>query len=79
MNLAEFRKSLGLSQEECAAALGLRSKSHICGIEKGARDASPELALKIERWSNGRVQAASLSGKVRDVAGVRPVKRRRSR
>jgi transcriptional regulator with XRE-family HTH domain len=77
MNLAEFRKSLGLSQEECARALGLTSKGHISDIENGVRPASPTLALKIERWSSGKVAAWTLNPKLLEVADVRPVRRRR--
>lgn len=61
MELATYRKSLGLSQEACAAALGLRSKSYISDIEAGNRPASLKLALKIERWSGGAVKASAIS------------------
>jgi transcriptional regulator with XRE-family HTH domain len=60
MRFAEYRKDLKLSQEECARQLGLKSKSRICEIEKVNR-ASPAMALKIERWSGGKVSAASLN------------------
>lgn len=72
MNLADFRKSLGLSQEECAAALGLKSKTYICQIERGSRSAPVALAMKIERWSGGKVRAASISKAARDIAKLRP-------
>lgn len=67
MDLATYRKSLGLSQEECAIALGVKSKSYISGIETGGRAASPRLALKIEQWSGGRVKAASLNPIVAEI------------
>jgi transcriptional regulator with XRE-family HTH domain len=62
MDLATFRKGLGLSQEECAIALGLKptSKSWISDIENNERKASLKLALKIEKWSGGQVRAASI-------------------
>jgi len=64
MKLSDYRKSLGLSQEQVARALGLKSKSRICEIE-GANKASAEMALKIERWSGGKVSAASLNPTLR--------------
>lgn len=79
MNLADFRKSLGLSQEECARALGLQSKGHISDIENGVRGASLELAMRIERWSGGRVAAKTLSSAAREIAEMKPAKRSRVR
>ncbi len=61
MDLASYRKSLGLSQEECARALGISSKGYVSGIERGARVASLRLAMRIERWSGGAVDAATLN------------------
>lgn len=60
MDLATFRRSKGLSQEECALELGVTSKGLISGIENGGT-ASLKLALTIERWSAGAVPAASLN------------------
>jgi transcriptional regulator with XRE-family HTH domain len=71
MDLASFRKKRELSQEQCAVELGLSptSASWISDIENGNRKASLKLALKIERWSGGQVQAASLSDIAADVEG----------
>jgi DNA-binding XRE family transcriptional regulator len=63
-----YREECGLSQEACASALGLRSKSYISEIETGAKPASLRLALKIERWSGGRVSASSISPAAREIA-----------
>lgn len=60
MDLATYRKLLGLSQEACARQLGITSKSYISAIESGDRQASLRLALRIEQWSKGRVRAADL-------------------
>ena len=62
--LAAYRKKLGLTQEQLAALLGLRSKASISMVESGARPASLRMALKIERWSKGEVSARALSGAV---------------
>ena len=77
MDLAAHRKSLGLSQEQLARELGLASKSYISEIEGGSRTPPLRLAIKIERWSGGKITAASLcpdaaelriSARKRDVA-----------
>lgn len=62
MTLAEYRKVKGLSQEDVAKALGLKSKGHISDIErvKSGRYPSLELALRIERFTGGKVSAASI-------------------
>jgi hypothetical protein len=44
------------------------SKGWISEIESGARPASLRLALKIEKWSQGAVPAASLSPIAADLA-----------
>lgn len=62
MEFSEHRKSLGLTLAETARQLGLSAKSvgWLSDIENGKRDASLRLALRIERWSGGRVPAASV-------------------
>ena len=70
MTLAQHRKSLGLSLEALAIRLDLApsSKSWLSEIENGRRDAALRLALKIERWSDGAVPAASICGELRKIA-----------
>lgn len=70
MDLASFRKSRGLSLEECAKELGLSptSKGWISEIERDRRDASLKLAMKIERWSKGAVKATSICSLASQVA-----------
>ena len=58
--LASVRKERGLSQSQLASELGLKSRTTIWAIENG-EDAAPELALKIEKWSGGKVRAERLS------------------
>lgn len=67
MKLAHHRAALGLSLEQCAVALGLSpsSKGWLSEIENGKRDASLRLALRIERWSKGKVKAASVCTELR--------------
>lgn len=67
MELAAYRKSLGLTQEQVAAALGLRSKGSISMIEAGLRPASLRVALKIERWSAGKVRASDISAEAKSL------------
>ena len=60
MLFASYRKHKGLTLEEVATQLGLRSKGHVSDIESGAQSPSLRLALQIEAWSGGEVSAASL-------------------
>lgn len=71
MILAEYRTQLGLTLQQTAVALGLRptSASWLSEIENGKRDASLRLALRIERWSDGQVSAASVCSELRDEPG----------
>ncbi len=56
-----YRKDvLKLSQEGFARLLGLRSKGHICDIERTDRCA-PSVALEIEKISKGAINAAEIS------------------
>lgn len=67
MKLAQHRAALGLSLEQCAVALGLSpsSKGWLSEIENGKKDASLRLALRIEKWSKGKVKAASVCSELR--------------
>lgn len=71
MDLATYRKSLKLSQEEVARALGVRSKGLISDIENNRRDASLRLALTIERWSGGKVRASSVSNEAARIERIK--------
>lgn len=63
MTIAEYRKSLGMTQEAFAELLNLKSKGHVSDIEKANR-ASPEVALAIEAHSGGTVDAGAISALV---------------
>ena len=67
MDLESYRRSRGLTQEQVAQALGLRSKGYISAIETGREKTSLRLALKIQRWSQGQVLAASLNADAADL------------
>ncbi|WEK56461.1 MAG: helix-turn-helix transcriptional regulator [Candidatus Brevundimonas phytovorans] len=73
MKLAHHRAALGLSLEQCAVALGLSpsSKGWLSEIENGKREASLRLALRIEKWSDGKVAAGSVCSELR-VANDQP-------
>lgn len=60
MDLASFRKSRELSQEQVAAAVDLQSKGYISGLESGATVAPLRVALRIHRWSEGMVAVEAL-------------------
>lgn len=76
MELAAYRKNAGLSQEELAREIGLKSKSYISEIEGRTRVPSLRVALKIEKWSRGAVSAADLNP---EAAELIPARRRRAR
>ena len=59
-DLATFRKSRDLSQEEVARQLGLKSKGYLSSLENGQERMPLRLALQIEAWSAGEVPAESL-------------------
>jgi transcriptional regulator with XRE-family HTH domain len=58
--LESFRKSRGLTQQQLAEAVGLRSKGYISAIESGREACSLRLALKLERLSDGELKAGDL-------------------
>jgi len=60
MSIADYRKSLGLTQEAFGALFGLKSKGQVSEIEKTGR-CSPEIALAIERHSKFQLDAAVLN------------------
>lgn len=69
--LSDFRAEKGLTLAQMAEAVGLsaRSGGWISEIENGTRDASPLLAIRIERFTGGRVPAASVCRKLADEHG----------
>lgn len=67
MDMAEYRKSQGITQADCASQLGFRSKSYISGIESGEQLASLETALRIQAWSEGHVRAKELRPDLADL------------
>ena len=67
MDIASLRKDLGLSQEEFAPRIGLKSKGHVCELEAG-KTPSIRVAIEIEKVSGGRIRAADLNPDVALVA-----------
>jgi len=67
MNLHTIRTERGLTLEQAAVELGLSpaSKGWLSEIENGRKEASVRLALRIERWSGGRVRGASVCAELR--------------
>jgi DNA-binding XRE family transcriptional regulator len=68
ITIASLRKELGLTLDELAEQLGISSKGYLSQIERGVIDCSLSIALRIEEFSGGRIDAASLS---RDVSMAR--------
>lgn len=67
MDVAEFRKSEGLSQEDLAIQLGLQSKGRISTLETGAATWPTDLAIQMDRLSKGKVPVAQLRPDLHDV------------
>lgn len=67
MTLTAIRTERGLTLAQLAVELGLSASSAgwISEIENGKKDASLRLALRIERWSGGRVPAQSVCAELR--------------
>lgn len=59
MDIRTFRKSRGLTLEALGRALGV-TKGYLCQIEKGSA-CSQAVALKLEDFSSGALDAALLS------------------
>lgn len=72
MSFATERAARGLTLEQTAVELGLSAKSRgwLSEIERGVTDASLRLALRIERWSEGRVTAGSVCKELADHAAA---------
>ena len=65
--IRDLRQELGLSLEAFAQRVGLQSKSTVFDMERDNR-CSLNVALAIEKLSNGRIDAAVLNA---DVAAAR--------
>lgn len=59
MDIRTFRKDRGLTLEALGRELGV-SKGYLCQIENGAA-CSQSVALKLEKFSGGALDAARLS------------------
>lgn len=65
VTIASLRRELGLTLDELAEQLGISSKGYLSQIERGVIDCSVRVALRIEEFSSGRIDAACLSADVR--------------
>ena len=59
--IASLRQELGLTLDEFGAAVGISSKGQMSLIERGLADCSVKVALAIEQFSKGRIDASGLS------------------
>ena len=67
MRLSEWRKSKGWPQAAVAERLGLSSKSQTSGYETGALPPTVEIAIAIDRLTDGAVRVADLRPDLQDV------------
>jgi transcriptional regulator with XRE-family HTH domain len=58
--LVALRKRRGLTQQQFAGVLGVRSKVYVSQLETGACPFTIELALKVDGWSGGEIKAPNL-------------------
>lgn len=71
MKLAAWRKSVRMSQADLAKRLGLKSRGHISSLENGAERVSADIAISIDRLSDGAVPVAALRPDLHDVRVIR--------
>lgn len=70
MLLRRWRESKGWTQEHLAIQLGLRSKGHVSRLERGL-GLTTDLAIALDRLSDGALPVASLRPDLHDVRVVR--------
>ena len=75
MRLTQWRERAGLTQEELAIQLGLRSRGRVNTLERGREPWPAELAVKIDRLTAGEVTVADLRPDLADVRVLRPGQR----
>jgi transcriptional regulator with XRE-family HTH domain len=70
--IKSFRRANKLTQQQLADAAGIRSKAYISSIESGAETCSLKVALRLEQFSHGEIDAAAIcpeAAKIRAGAG----------
>ena len=73
MDVRTLRIQRGLTLDQLATLLGMRSRGRLSEMERGEKPVPVHLALKIETWSGGLISASSLNS---DVAAVETARRR---
>ncbi|WP_286950547.1 MULTISPECIES: helix-turn-helix domain-containing protein [Brevundimonas] len=72
MSLATWRKSKGLTLEQTAARAGIQSKGRMSRIERGIERCPTDLAIAIDRLTQGAVSVAELRPDLHDVRVIQP-------
>ncbi|MGW8705433.1 helix-turn-helix domain-containing protein [Brevundimonas sp. NPDC055814] len=72
MSLATWRKSRGLTLEQTAAQAGIQSKGRMSRIERGIERCPTDLAIAIDRLTQGAVSVAELRPDLHDVRVIQP-------
>ncbi|MNY37254.1 hypothetical protein D3C86_1718050 [compost metagenome] len=72
MSLATWRKSKGLTLEQTAARAGIRSKGRMSRIERGIEHCPTDLAIAIDRFTDGAVTVAEMRPDLHDVRVTQP-------
>lgn len=69
--IVTWRKRARLSQQQLADKVGLKSRGQIADIERGRQRISTDLAIALDRLSDGALPVASLRPDLHDVRVVR--------
>lgn len=70
MTLAEYVAAHNLTTEAVATAIGI-SQPFAWRLIAGKREASPEVAIRVERWTEGSVKAFSLNSSLAEYEALR--------
>jgi transcriptional regulator with XRE-family HTH domain len=73
MHPAKWRKSNGLSQGDLAHRLGIASKGRVSNLERGIERWPTDLAIAMDRISQGAVPVSELRDDLHDVRVIRTV------
>ncbi|WP_354074328.1 helix-turn-helix transcriptional regulator [Brevundimonas sp. 1080] len=71
MRLSDWRKSMGWPQSAVAKRLGLRSKAQISGYENGSLTPTAEIAIAIDRMTDGLCPVWETRPDLHDVRVIR--------
>lgn len=72
MRPRDWRKRVGISQDDLGIQLGLQSRGRVSELERGIVAWPTDLAIRMDRLSAGAVTVAELRPDLHDVRVIRP-------